>query len=96
MISLIFVTLEKDIVVGNDHHPPYRIHIEAFGSLQQSDIRVERLSYPKSQDIEFRVSKRKVKELNVPVSLSKSKREQLEKLQSREPPPPSHLCFIRK
>ncbi|KAL6731813.1 hypothetical protein Aduo_002642 [Ancylostoma duodenale] len=76
-------------------NPSSKFNPNKFGSLQQSDMRVERLSYPKSQDIEFPVSKRKVKELSVPVSLSKSKREQLEKLQSREPPPPSHLCFIQ-
>ncbi|EPB76867.1 hypothetical protein ANCCEY_04079 [Ancylostoma ceylanicum] len=76
-------------------HPSSKFSPDKFGSLERSDIRVERLSYPRSQDFEFPVSKRKVKELSVPTSLSKSKREQLEKLQSREPPPPSHLCFIQ-
>ncbi|RCN28135.1 helicase protein [Ancylostoma caninum] len=75
--------------------PSAKFNPNKFGSLQQSDIRVEWLSYPKSQDFEFPVSKRKVKELSVPISLSRSKREQLEKLQSREPPPPAHLCFIQ-
>ncbi|KHJ90183.1 hypothetical protein OESDEN_09976, partial [Oesophagostomum dentatum] len=66
-----------------------------FGSIQRSDIPIERLTQPKPDIVEFPVKKRKVKELKVPLSLSKSKREQLEKLQSREPPPPSHLCFIQ-
>ncbi|ETN78308.1 hypothetical protein NECAME_10443, partial [Necator americanus] len=79
--------------------PSPKFNPNKFGSLERSDIRVERLSFPKphtdeSQDFQFSVTKRKVKELSVPISLSKSKREQLEKLQSKEPPPPSHLCYI--
>ncbi|VDO22835.1 unnamed protein product [Haemonchus placei] len=61
-----------------------------FGSLHRSDIPVERLIRPKSVDFDSVAPARKVKELSVPVALSKTKREQLEKLQSKEDPPPGH------
>ncbi|CAJ0594186.1 unnamed protein product [Cylicocyclus nassatus] len=73
-----------------------------FGSLQRSDIPIERLVVPKpektkdfAKEKEFTVSKRKIKELKIPVGISKTERERLEKIQSRETPPPSHLCLIQ-
>ncbi|VDK71892.1 unnamed protein product, partial [Cylicostephanus goldi] len=73
-----------------------------FGSLQRSDIPIERLVVPKpektkdfAKEKDFTVSRRKIKELKIPVGISKTERERLEKMQSKETPPPSHLCLIQ-
>uniref|UniRef100_A0A7I4XXU3 ATP-dependent RNA helicase n=1 Tax=Haemonchus contortus TaxID=6289 RepID=A0A7I4XXU3_HAECO len=71
-----------------------KLNSNVFGSLHRSDIPIERLIRPKNLDFDSAVPARRVKELSVPVALSRKKREQLEKLQSKEDPPPGHKCFI--
>ncbi|VDM54747.1 unnamed protein product [Angiostrongylus costaricensis] len=71
-----------------------KLNSDSFGSLCPSDIRIERLSWPKSHDFETAAPVRSVKKLEVPLSLSKKKREQLLKLQERQPPSVNDHCLI--
>ncbi|KAK6048568.1 hypothetical protein COOONC_13927, partial [Cooperia oncophora] len=73
---------------------PIKLTGDKFGSIQRTDIPVERLTRPKDVDFERAEPAQKMKELSIPVALSKKKREQLERLQSKEPIPPGHMCFI--
>uniref|UniRef100_A0A0K0DJU2 Helicase ATP-binding domain-containing protein n=1 Tax=Angiostrongylus cantonensis TaxID=6313 RepID=A0A0K0DJU2_ANGCA len=71
-----------------------KLNSDSFGSLCPSDVRIERLSWPKTHDFETTAPVRSAKKLEVPLSLSKRKREQLLKLQAREPPPANDRCLI--
>ncbi|KAK5974020.1 DEAD domain-containing protein, partial [Trichostrongylus colubriformis] len=74
--------------------PAVKINSDSFGSLHRTDIPVERLI--RRKDVDFKAVKpaQKIKELSVPLGLSKKNLEKLEKLQSREASPPGHTCFI--
>ncbi|KAK6011639.1 hypothetical protein OSTOST_23269, partial [Ostertagia ostertagi] len=74
--------------------PKTRLSSDSFGSLHRTDIPVERLVRSKGVDFEAATQPRKIKELSIPLALSKKKREELEKQQSKEPIPPGHKCFI--
>lgn len=67
---------------------------DSFGSVHRGDAGLERLVRPRNVERDSPERVRSTKELRVPLSLSKSKRDSLEALQAREPAPPGHLCFI--
>ncbi|KAJ1347290.1 hypothetical protein KIN20_002315 [Parelaphostrongylus tenuis] len=73
-----------------------KLNSDSFGSLYPSDIRIERLISPrKARDFDTPTPVRDVKKLEVPLSLSKKKREQLLKfLTTQEPRPENDQCLI--
>ncbi|KJH47519.1 DEAD/DEAH box helicase [Dictyocaulus viviparus] len=80
---------------SSSQRPVVKLNSDRFGSLFPTDIRVERLRWIKNSDFDTPTPSRTVKELQVPLSLPKKKRERVIKLLNSEPEPStSHHCLI--